>query len=126
PGKVDDRIEMPVDLALLHTKDRAIQVTVFPARQCVMKSGSDFQQRGDTASYLDRTRCWVRYPGKYLEQSAFAGSIAPDDADHLPFVDVKRDIAQCPDSVTFRRAAIEGLPYKLNELLPQHQVVLQL
>src|SRR5580700_373107 len=54
-GKIDDFIEVSIDLATGHTKNRAIDKDIFPSGEFRMKSGSHFQETGNPPLDADAT-----------------------------------------------------------------------
>src|SRR5688572_4919965 len=47
-GEVDDGVELPVNLRLAHTEDRAVEVDVLTTRELGMESRAHLEQRADT------------------------------------------------------------------------------
>jgi hypothetical protein len=83
-------IELSVNLYPAHSQDGTVQINIFPAGQLRMKTGANLQQGTDSPVDLPQAFCWLRHPGKDLEQGAFPGAITPDDAQNLALPDFKR------------------------------------
>src|SRR5580765_7493875 len=47
----------------------------------------------------------IQSPSNNLEQRAFATAIAPNNADRLAFLDIERNIVQCPELTTIHPPA---------------------
>ena len=102
PAKVDDLVELPVDLGPLHAEDGAIQVDVLPPGQLGMEAGADFQQRPDPPVDLGFAAGRLGDPGEDLQQRALAGAVAADDAENLALAHFKTDVPQRPDPFLIR------------------------
>ncbi len=83
--------------ALRHAQDGAVEEDVLAPGQFGMKAGAHLQQAGDAPFDLDVPAGGGGDPGQDLQQRAFAGSVAADDAQHLALLHLKADIIQCQD-----------------------------
>ncbi len=102
-GEVDDRVELPGDLAALHAQDGAVQVDVLASGELGVESGSDLEQAPDATSDPHLARAGLGDPAQDLEQGALARPVAPDDADRLARLDVEVDVFQRPESLAGAR-----------------------
>lgn len=48
--------------------------------------------------------------GKQLEQSAFSGTVSPDDAEDLSLMELERDISHGPELLWSRGSRVWGIP----------------
>ena len=77
-----------------------------------MKPGSHFEEGCDASFQPDRAARRRGDGTEDLQQRGFAGSIAPEDADHLPLLDVEIHIPKRPKHVwpIIRFLAAKELP----------------
>ena len=52
-GEFHNRIKLRLHLAHAHAEDRPIQINIFPTRKFRMKTGTDFEERGNPAMKRD-------------------------------------------------------------------------
>src|SRR5262249_48396371 len=91
-AEIDDGVELAVDFIAAHAVKHSAQVNVVPAGVLRVKAEPKLKNRGDAARHLDRaTRC-IEDAGDDLKQSALAGPIRADDAEHLTTFDVEAHI----------------------------------
>src|SRR5258708_27686652 len=64
-----------------------------------MKSGADFEQTADASIQIDCAGRRFSDARKDLEQGAFAGAVAANDADGLARINLEADVAQRPDGL---------------------------
>ena len=62
-----------------------------------MKAGADFEKAADASVKLDLARGRVGDLREDLQEGAFAGAVAADDADDFAFLNVEGDVAQSPE-----------------------------
>src|SRR5438094_7302021 len=98
-GEGDDLVELAIDLAPLHTEDRAIEIDVLAAGQLGVEAGADFEQTADAAGDLDLALGRLGDTREDLEQRALAGAVAADDTDHFAAVHVEAHVLQGPEGV---------------------------
>src|SRR5207244_313378 len=91
-GELDDRVELPVDLAALHAEDRAVEVDVLAPGQLRMEARADFEQAADAAPDLRASRGRPRDLRQDLQQCRLASAVRADDPDHLPLARLERDV----------------------------------
>src|SRR2546429_5415830 len=96
-GELDDRVELPRDLAPLHAEDRAVEVDVLPPGQLGMEARPDLEQAADAAAELRAPLGRPRDLRQDLQQRRLAGAVRPDDPQHFTFACLERDVAQRPD-----------------------------
>src|SRR5262249_31745031 len=89
----DDLVEPALDLPLLQTEDRAVQIDVLPSRELGMEPDPDLEQRADAAVDIRVAVRRLRDAGENLQQRRLACAISADDADHLTRHDLERDVA---------------------------------
>ena len=92
-------VKFPFDLVLGHAEDGSVEEDVLPAGEFGMETGAHLQEAGDAA--LD-----VAFPGggggdagEDLEEGAFPGTVAADDAKDFALLDFEGDIPEGPDVV---------------------------
>ena len=95
-GKVDDLVELAVDLGLLHAEDGAVEIDVLAPGELGMEAGADLQQAADAALDLDLAAGGGGDARQDFEQGALAGAVAADDAKDLALADLEADVAQGP------------------------------
>src|SRR5665213_4072642 len=91
-GEGDDLVEFAFDLGVFHAEDGAVHVDVFAAAEFGVKSGADFQQRGDTTAKAGDAFGRLGDPAEKLEQRAFPGAVATDKAHDFTALDLKRNV----------------------------------
>src|SRR5205809_7751175 len=87
--KRDNRIHLAVNLRLLHPPNRAVEVYVFPAGQLSVKASAYLQEGTQPAVNFCKAGGWLGNARENLEQRAFPGAIAANNADHLTLLDLK-------------------------------------
>src|SRR6266568_2193520 len=55
-SKIDNLVELALDLGPCHSEDGAVKKNVFASRQFGMKSGADFQERSDSSAQANSSR----------------------------------------------------------------------
>ena len=105
-GKVDDLIELAVDLGLLHAEDGAVEVDVLAPGEFGMEAGADLQQAADAALDLDLAAGGGGDAREDLEQGALAGAVAADDAEDLALPDLEADIPEGPELAALTVAVV--------------------
>src|SRR5262249_12960611 len=89
-----DVIELPLHPGARHADDRTVEVDVLPARQLRVKSSPDLEQRADCAGDADLAARRHRDRRDDLEQRALAGAVGTDDAEHLAFMQLERNLLE--------------------------------
>src|SRR5215813_2012588 len=90
-GEIDDALELRADLTPTHPENRSAQIDVLAAAQLRVKSGPDFDQRGQPPRNRDFTRRLRRDVRQQLENCALAGPVVTDDPDRFTAGDLERD-----------------------------------
>src|SRR5258708_24410299 len=90
-------VKLRLNLGTAHPQDRPIQINVFASREFRVKAGADFKQAGHATSNTDPAFRWFRDPAQNLQQGRFTCAISPDDADHLPLLNFKRQVFESPE-----------------------------
>src|SRR5262249_13424040 len=103
-GKLDDLVELGLDLAPAHVEDRSVEEDVLAAGQVGVKAGPDLEQRADAAAQPGAALSRRRDPGEDLEQRALAGAVVADHAERLSALDLEADVAQSPELARLRLA----------------------
>ena len=96
-GEGDDLVELAVDLHLPHAQDGAVEIDILPAGKLRMETRPHLEQRGDSSSQPDDALGRLRDPAEDLEQGRFARTVAADEPDDLPPLDVEGDVPQGPE-----------------------------
>ena len=86
-----------LDLAPLHSEDRAVQEDVLPAGELGMEAGAHLEQAPDAPADLGAPARRRRDPREDLEERRLPGAVLADDAEHLAFRQLERDVPQRPD-----------------------------
>src|SRR5436309_13253833 len=86
-GECHDIVELPVDVGVFHTEDRAIEVNVFAAGKLVVKTGADFEQCADAAINVGVSGGGLGNARENLEERALTRAVAPDDPDYFALLD---------------------------------------
>ncbi len=81
----------------MHAQNGTIQEDVLSAGQFGVKTGANFKQRANSTAQFAVAFGGVSHARKNFEQSALPGAVSADDTQSLTLLDVKTDIAQCPD-----------------------------
>ena len=97
PREVHDGVEVPPNLRLAHPKDGAVQIDVLPPRQLGVKARPDLQQTGDAPPEGHAPRRGLRDAAQDLEQRGLARTVASDDPDALPLLDLEGEVRQRPE-----------------------------
>src|SRR6185437_6589299 len=66
-------------------------------RELGMKARADLEQARDPAAYRHPPLAWLGNAREHLEQRAFAGAVAADDAQHLAALNLEADIPERPE-----------------------------
>src|SRR6267154_4313748 len=93
-GEGDDLVEFALDLDAAHAEDRAVEVNVFTTAELRVKPGSNLEQAGNAASQHHSTGGRLGDAAEDLEQRAFTGAVAADNAHHLAWLYLEGDILQ--------------------------------
>ena len=101
-GELDDGVELPVDLGLVHAEDRPVQVHVLATGQLGVEPGAHLEQAADTAPQPDLAGRRRRDPGEQLQQGALARPVAPDEPQHLALVHVEAHVLEGPELLLLR------------------------
>lgn len=112
-GKIDDRTVRAFGDFFTESEDRRIQKDVFVARELVMKTRSEFDQRRDPLAHLDLAAGGLVNPAQKLEDGALAGSVPTHDTDKLTRFDFERNIVEYGKAVFL--SEIELSPQRLHE-----------
>ena len=104
-GEGDDLVEAVGDFGAFHAEDGAVEEDVFAAGELGVEAGADFEEAADAAVELDFAGGRFRNLGEDLEQGAFAGAVAADDADDFAFLNVEGDVSKCPEELGSAAAA---------------------
>src|SRR5262249_20098394 len=99
-GKGDDLIETTSHLGGLHTEQDSTEVHVVAARQLVMKTGANLEERTNSPMELGMPLRRLDDARENLEQCALAGAVSADNADDLASFDVEADVVERPDRLT--------------------------
>src|SRR4029453_7920931 len=83
PGEINNSIELSLYFGLGHTQYSAAQIDIFPACELRMKARPDLEQRSYVSVNLHDSSRRFGDAGKYLEQCAFSGAIAANNANYL-------------------------------------------
>src|SRR5262249_18524516 len=83
----NDLVELAIDLRLLHTENRTVEINVFTTGELRMETRTDFQQRTDTPVNLGESTRGRGDARENPQQRAFAGAVQTDDADDLAAFD---------------------------------------
>src|SRR5262249_56738899 len=102
-----NRVELAADLRSIHPEDRAVEKHILAAGQLRMKPGAHLEQARHAALQLGAAFGRRRDARQDLEQRAFSGAVAADDADDLAGADVEADVAQGPEVGVSPRAAMK-------------------
>jgi hypothetical protein len=108
--KVHYLVESPRNLAPAHSENRAAEKNVLTACELRMKSGSNFEQRPDSAIDLGASVSRLRNARENLEQRALPRAISPDDSNDFAFANIEAHIAQRPECLERFSAAECPLP----------------
>src|SRR5438309_883961 len=123
-GERHDLIELSGDFRSAHAKDGAGKKSVFAARQLLVKTGTDFEQRADASVNFRPASSWAGDAGKNFQKSGLAGAIAADEPEHFGFMDFQRHIFQGPERFVLR--APEGRAKRPCQHIAQRAVSLAL
>src|SRR5438045_8139915 len=96
--EVDDLIKLPINLELLHSQNRAVQIGVLASGQFSMKAGPHFEQATHASSNSRSPFSGSRNARKHFEQGRFTGAVAADHADDFAALHLKRNVLKRPDS----------------------------
>ncbi len=96
-GKLDDLLELRIDLALSHAEDAAVEIDVLPSRQLRMETGADFEQAADAAMDIRVALGGSGDPREHLEQGRLPRSVATDYPDDVSLVDGERNVVEGPE-----------------------------
>src|ERR1700722_4521272 len=96
-GKSDDFIEFRGNLSFTHSKRRAIEKDVFPARQFGVEAGSNFQKTGNTSADVYVAFRWIRDAGQNFQKRTLAGTIPSNDADDFARLNIEIDVLEGPE-----------------------------
>src|ERR1700730_7018766 len=122
--ELNDRLELGIDLLLLHPHDGTVQKDVFAPGQFLVEPGADFQQRGDASPRPYPAGGGISDFREYLEERALAGTVTADDADDLPLLDREGNIVQGPEDF-LRCPLAKRRPQQAHELIAQLGLLLQ-
>src|SRR5262249_43295183 len=87
--KVHDLLELASNLRLAHAQDGAVEIDVLAPSKLGMKASTDLEQTGDAASDGDTSLVWLGDARQDLQERRLACAIAPDDAEHLPALNLE-------------------------------------
>lgn len=96
-GKGDDLIQFADDFGFVHAQDGAVEEDVFAPGEFGVKAGADFEQAGNAPFDFDLSTGGGGDAREDFEQGAFAGAVAPNDAENFALFDGEGDVAQRPD-----------------------------
>ena len=112
PGKLDDVVQLALDLAPLHSEDRPVEEDVLAPGELRVEARAHLEQAADAATddRTPRRRC--RDARQHLEQRRLAGPVPSDDSEDLALVDVEAHVPESPDLLLLIgiRAACEARP----------------
>jgi len=97
--KIDNFIKAGQYFFAGHAQNRAVEKDILPSGQFRMKASAHFQQRAHAPAQFAIAFGRVRDARENLEQGAFTGAVAPDDAKRLSLPDVESDVLERPDGV---------------------------
>src|SRR5207244_4183966 len=82
-GKFDDAIQLARDLRAAHAQDGSAEIDVFAARQLIVESGTDLDQRRQPSTYPDAAFRGRGDSGKQFQNGRLTGAVGSDDAQRL-------------------------------------------
>src|SRR6185437_1138159 len=80
------------DLALAQSQQQAVDQDVFPAGEFMMKAGAQLDEGGGAAKNMNLAAAGLVDAGNNLEDGAFAGAVAADNAQPGAMGNLKRDM----------------------------------
>src|SRR5262249_1356775 len=89
--------------------DRAVEENIFAPGQFLMETRADFEQGPGAAVEPDLARGGRGDLRHHLEQRAFAGAVAADNADDLPRFDSEGNILERPEALLVSGRAVARL-----------------
>src|SRR3990172_2153240 len=94
-----DLVELPSDLAALHSQDRAVEKYILPTGQLGVEARADFQQASDAT--VDAGLAFGRLgdAGEDFQERTLTRAIAADHPHDLAALDLERDVLQRPEGV---------------------------
>ena len=96
-GKGDDFIELLADFPLRHAEDGAVEEDVLPSGELRMEAGADLEQARNASPQRDPPLRRLGDAAQNLEQRAFSGAVAADDAENLALLDLEAHILERPE-----------------------------
>src|ERR1700694_2733526 len=102
--ELDDVVELAVDLAALHAEDCAVQVDVFATGELGVKARSNLEQAAQAPVDDSASMGRLGEPAQDLQEGALARAVAPDDAEHLAFLDLEGNVVEGPQKRRGRTA----------------------
>ena len=104
-GEVQDLLELGVEKRLCVAENRAVEIDILTAPQIHIKAGAEFQHRHDIAAAFYRALRGLHDAGDDLQECALARAVAPDEADRLALLHLKRDVLQRGERAVLQLAA---------------------
>lgn len=98
-GKGDDFVKLPGDFSFRHAKDSPIEEDVLAPGEVGMEASADFKQAADAPFKPDLALGGSGNPAENLEESGFAGAIAPNDTEDLALSDFEGNVTQGPKEI---------------------------
>src|SRR5262249_49995367 len=96
-GKLDDRVELAVDLAAREPEQPRPEGDGLASGQLRVKAGAELDQRDDVTGDADRAAGRPGYARDQLQQGRLAGAVAADHAEAGALADLERDVAHGVD-----------------------------
>src|SRR5688500_6043646 len=96
-GELHNGVELSLDLRAIHAEDRAVQKNVLASRELGMKSCSDFEETGDTATEVGISFGWRGDARKNLQQRTLPCSVAADNSHDVARLNVEAHVSQRPE-----------------------------
>ena len=104
-GEVQDLLKLGVEERLCIAENRAVEVDILPAAQVHIETGAEFQHGHDIAAAFHRALRGLHDAGDDLQERALARAVAPDEADRLALLHLKRDVLQRGECAVLQLAA---------------------
>jgi hypothetical protein len=96
-GKLDDLVELALDLSAGHAQDSPVEVDVLTPGELGVEAGADLQQAAHTPAHDGASLGRFGDAGEDLEQGALASPVAADDAEDFAVFYFEGYVFEGPD-----------------------------
>ena len=96
PGEGDDLVQLLAHVRALEAVDRAVEEDVLAAGHVGVEAGAELEQRADAPTDVDTAGRRLDDPGEQAQKRRLAGTVASDETDRAPGVDVEGDVIERP------------------------------